>query len=149
MQCSSVDYTTFLRATRMLTRDEREVHRAYERAVFNVVFHNRDDHPKNFSFRLGRDRRWRLAPCYDLTYSEGPGGEHHMDVCGVGRNITRAHMLELARQAGLTEAWAATTIDRFIEEAGALRPLGMKAPIRKATLQRVEAAVATNRGGLS
>lgn len=148
-RAGAVDYTTFLRATRMLTRDEREVHRAYERAVFNVVFHNRDDHPKNFSFRLGRDRRWRLAPCYDLTYSEGPGGEHHMDVCGVGRNITRAHMLELARQAGLTEAWAATTIDRFIEEAGALRPLGMKAPIRKATLQRVEAAVATNRGGLS
>ena len=29
---SAVDYTTFLRATRMITRDEREVQKAFERA---------------------------------------------------------------------------------------------------------------------
>jgi len=55
-------YGTFLRATRFFTRDEREVVRAYERCVFKVIFHNRADHPKNFPFRLGRDRRGRLAP---------------------------------------------------------------------------------------
>lgn len=144
----AIDYTTFLRATRMLTRDEREVHKAYERAVFNVVFNNRDDHGKNFSFRLGRDRRWRLAPCYDLTFCEGPGGEHHMDVCGEGRHITRANMLELARQTGLEQAWAAGVMDRFIEEAGALRGMGMEAGIRQATLQRIETAIASNQGRL-
>jgi serine/threonine-protein kinase HipA len=46
---SAVDYTTFLRATRMITRDEREVQKAFERAVFNVLFHNRDDHAKNLA----------------------------------------------------------------------------------------------------
>jgi serine/threonine-protein kinase HipA len=59
---SAVDYATFLRATRFLTRSQVEVNKAYERAVFNVVFNNRDDHAKNFSYRLGRDRVWRLAP---------------------------------------------------------------------------------------
>jgi hypothetical protein len=68
---SAVDYTTFLRATRFLTRSQVEVNQAYARAVFNVVFNNRDDHPKNLSYRLGRDRTWRLAPAYDLTYSPG------------------------------------------------------------------------------
>ena len=32
----STDYTALLRATRMLTRDEREVQKAYARAVFNA-----------------------------------------------------------------------------------------------------------------
>ena len=57
----AVDYTTFLRATRLLTWDEREVKKAFGRAVFNMVFNNRDDHPKNFSFQH-RDRCWKLAP---------------------------------------------------------------------------------------
>ena len=42
----AADYTTFLRATRLLTRDEREGGKSHDRAVFNVLFHNRDDHPK-------------------------------------------------------------------------------------------------------
>ena len=89
----SVDYTTYLRATRLLTRDEREVQKAFVRAVFNVIFNNRDDHAKNFAWRLGRDRRWRLAPAFDLTFCEGPRGEHQTDICGEGRKITRQHIL--------------------------------------------------------
>ena len=96
----STDYTTLLRATRLLTRDEREVEKAYARAVFNVLFHNQDDHPKNFAWRLGQDRRWRLAPAFDLTFSHGPMGQHHMDVCGEGAAVGRDHLLRLAGRAG-------------------------------------------------
>ncbi len=142
---SSVDYTTFLRATRMFTRDEREVRKAYERAVFNVVFNNRDDHSKNVSFRLGRDRCWRLAPCYDLTFCEGPGGEHQMDVCGEGCNITRAKMLELAKQGGLDMAWAGKVIDRIAEQTGQFRQLASTRIIRHATVKLVESAIEANR----
>ena len=74
---------------------------AYERVIFNVLFNNRDDHSKNFAFRLDRDRRWRLAPGYDLTFNMGPGGEHQMDIRGEGRQVTRAHALELARRGGV------------------------------------------------
>lgn len=74
-------YNALLRATRLMTKDQREVEKAFARAVFNVVFHNRDDHAKNFAWRLGSDRRWRLAPAFDLTFSEGPGGQHFSDVC--------------------------------------------------------------------
>ena len=142
---SAVDYTTLLRATRLFTRDEREVCKAYERAVFNVVFHNRDDHAKNVSFRLGRDRHWRLAPCYDLTFSEGPGGEHQMDVCGEGRDITRAHLLQLASQGGLDRAWAATVVDRMVELAGHFAAIAAGRSIRAATVKRVRGAIEANR----
>ncbi|WP_310462394.1 type II toxin-antitoxin system HipA family toxin [Sphaerotilus sp.] len=142
---SAVDYTTLLRATRLFTRDEREVRKAYERAVFNVVFHNRDDHAKNVSFRLGRDRGWRLAPCYDLTFCEGPGGEHQMDVCGEGRDITRAHLLTLASQGGLDRPWAAQVVDHFAELAGQFAATAATRPIRAATVRRVRSAIEANR----
>ncbi|BHH85089.1 type II toxin-antitoxin system HipA family toxin [Desulforhopalus sp. 52FAK] len=145
----SVDYSTFLRATRMFTRDEREVQKAYERAVFNIVFNNRDDHSKNFSFRLGRDRRWRLAPCYDLTFSEGPGGKHQMDVCGEGCDITRTKMLELAQQGGLDMTWSGDVISTIVEEAGQFRKLASTRKIRPVTIKLVELAIEANRKQLA
>lgn len=146
---SAVDYTTFLRATRLFTHDEREVKKAFERAVFNVVFHNRDDHSKNVSFRLDCDRRWRLAPCYDLTFCEGPGGEHQMDVCGEGRNITRAKMLELAEQGGLEAGWGVEVIDRFVGQSGQFSQLALDRDVRKATVERIESAIEDNRKRLA
>lgn len=140
----ALDYTTFLRATHYFTRDRREVQKAFERAVFNVVFNNRDDHSKNFSFRLGRDRCWRLSPCYDLTFSEGPRGEHQTDVCGEGREVTRAHLLRLAQEGGLDAAWAGQAIDRIAAVASELSEAAAEWPIGTATLQRVVEAVRIN-----
>ena len=111
---SAVDYTTFLRATRMITREEREVQKAFERAVFHVLFHNRDDHPKNLAFRMDAQRQWKLGPCFDLTYSQGPGGEHQMDVCGEGLNIQRSHWMQLAKTGGLDKHWAWQRLDSML-----------------------------------
>lgn len=142
---SSVDYTTFLRATRAFTRDEREVGKAFERAVFNVIFHNRDDHGRNLAFCLGRDRRWRLAPAYDLTWSDGPGGEHQMDVCGEGLTPGRPHLLRLAGEGGLDTVWAANVIERMASVAETFRERAKSEPIRAATVQTVWKSVATCR----
>ncbi len=64
-------------------------------AVFNVLTHNRDDHARQFSYTMERDGTWRLAPAYDLTWSSGPGGEHSTSVMGHGKDITRAHLIDL------------------------------------------------------
>jgi hypothetical protein len=76
------NYSTFLRATRLMTRDQRKVDAAFQRCVFNVVFNHRDDHAKNFAYRMGCDWHWRLSPCYDLSFNSGPAGEHQMAVVG-------------------------------------------------------------------
>ncbi|ALU91517.1 HipA domain-containing protein [Herbaspirillum rubrisubalbicans M1] len=60
----TVDYKGFLQVARTLTQDEREVEKAFARVLFNVVFNNRDEHPKNISFRLNRERQWKLSPAY-------------------------------------------------------------------------------------
>jgi serine/threonine-protein kinase HipA len=140
----SVDYTTFLRATRFLTRDEREVKKAYLRGVFNVLMHNRDDHAKNISFCLSQDRQWKLSPGYDLTFSSGPGGEHQMDVCGEGNKPGRAHLMKLAKDAEVDADYAQSAIDavcavaeRFAEEAEMFA-------IRKTTIRQIDALIKIN-----
>jgi serine/threonine-protein kinase HipA len=138
---STLDYARYLRITDFLSNDQQEVKRAYERVLFNVIFHNRDDHSKNFSFRLDRDRRWHISPAYDLTFSSGPGGEHSLDVCGEGRTITRTHLLELAKQGGVPREWAIQAIDRIATVATVSQTFLNECPIRKATVSRIMVAV--------
>jgi serine/threonine-protein kinase HipA len=140
----SVDYTSPLRATRAFTGDEREVMKAYERALFNVIFNNRDDHSKNFAFRLDRDRRWRLAPAYDLTFNVGPRGQHQMDICGEARQITRSNMRELAASGGVRERSAAKCLEKMLEEIGSFKRRLHELPIRAATARTILDAVDRN-----
>jgi serine/threonine-protein kinase HipA len=109
---SSSDYRQLLEVTRILTKKRHDVLEAFRRMVFNVAAHNRDDHVKNFAFLMSAAGEWSLAPAYDLTFSEGPGGEHSLTVAGAGRNPTRRHLLEVARAAGLESA----AVEPIIEE---------------------------------
>lgn len=140
----SADYTSLLRATRLLTRDQREVEQAFARAVFNVVFDNLDDHPKNFAWRLGQDRRWRLAPAYDLTFSSGPGGQHHMDVCGKGNRIRLADLLQLAKEGDVPEGAAREVVQKVVAVAATITKLASDFPIRRQTIRDMSGIIAAN-----
>lgn len=107
-----VDYAHLLKATRILTRDQRHVDRMFGRMVFNVLAHNRDDHSKNHAFQLDASGAWSPTPAYDLTFSRGPGGEHNMAIAGEGRSPTRRHIAEEGQAAGLSPAKTAAIYDR-------------------------------------
>lgn len=144
----SLDYDTWLRATRRMTGDEREVAQAFARAVFNVALHNRDDHARNFAWRLGREGRWRLAPAFDLTYSPGPGGQHTMTIAGEGLAPTAHHLTQVAASAGLAEKTAQQMMERVLQGCHALleQPgeLIQDLPIRKTTLREWMKSVAAD-----
>lgn len=97
----SLDYDTLLKVTHMLTKDIREVDKAFAIACFNVLAHNRDDHSKNVSFLLDAKGTWSLAPAYDLTFSFGPGREQSMMVMGEGKTPGLKHLRVLAEKHGL------------------------------------------------
>ncbi len=94
----SLDYDTYLKAVMVLTRNMVEVEKAYALACFNVLAHNRDDHARNFSFLLGEDQRWVLAPAYDLTFSHGPNGEQSMLLLGEDREPGIDGLTELSKK---------------------------------------------------
>ncbi len=140
----SADYQTFLRTTRALTHSEREVEKAFERCVFNVVFNNRDDHTKNFAYRMDERFAWKLAPCFDLSFNEGPGGEHQMDIEGEGRTPARTHLLQLAAKAGLGVVWASDVIERMVIVAQSFKVLTAEYPVRAVTRSRMVKVVEEN-----
>ncbi|HSU17217.1 type II toxin-antitoxin system HipA family toxin [Longimicrobium sp.] len=109
---ASMDYEGFLRTTFVLTRDHRALEEAYRRMAFNVVAHNRDDHVKNTSFLMGTDGKWTLAPAYDLTFSEGPGRQHTMDVAGEAARPGDRDMLRVAERCEVDARKARAIIER-------------------------------------
>ncbi len=109
----ALDYETVLLATHRLTGDYRETLKAFDRCVFNVLTHNRDDHAKNFAFILGADDQWRLSPTFDLTFSFGPGDEHSTSVAGEGRLPTRAHLMRVAKVGGIKDKDATESIQHW------------------------------------
>jgi serine/threonine-protein kinase HipA len=144
-----LDYINLLRLTQRMTKDAREVLLAYERCVFNVVFNNRDDHSKNFSYLLGKDGRWQFSPAYDLTYCVGPGGEHQMDICGEAREPTRQNLLALAKKGGIPEKTAIDSVERIADVATRFNEFTDEFPIRKATIREIGAAVSANQARMA
>nr|WP_314629088.1 type II toxin-antitoxin system HipA family toxin [uncultured Noviherbaspirillum sp.] len=140
----NTDYATLLRTTRALTHSEVEVFKAYERCVFNVIFNNRDDHTKNFSFRMDESLTWELSPCYDLTYCPGPGGEHQMTVAGEGRNPSKNHLLQLARTNGVDPASARDAIEKIAGIAVQFKSIARNYPIRGATRTEITRVINGN-----
>ena len=137
-------YINFLRLTRRLTNDEREVLKAYERCVFNVIFNNRDDHSKNFSYLLEKDGKYRLSPAYDLTYSTGPGGQHQMDVGGEAHEPIRKNLLEVAKKNMISEKVAINLIEQILQVASNFDNFADEFSIRKNTLKDIKTAIRSN-----
>lgn len=122
----SVTYEDLLLATRRLVKTERAVTELFRRACFNVLAHNRDDHSRNFSFVMNARGVWRPSPAYDLTWSEGPGGEHWMLVAGEGAHPGLPHLEALAKRGDVKRPGSVidevrAAVDRFVsfaDEAG-------------------------------
>lgn len=128
----TTDYEDLLKVTFALTQNHRDVLRLFRLMVFNIATNNRDDHAKNFSYLFDHEHNeWALAPAYDLTFCEGPGGEHSTTILGEGRHPTRQHCLELAKRIGIKPNHALEAIDavnasvtkwkRFADQAGCPR----------------------------
>ncbi|AAZ18988.1 conserved hypothetical protein [Psychrobacter arcticus 273-4] len=113
----SLDYLQYLRCVRMLTQSQLAVESAFKHAVFNVIFNNKDDHSKNFSFMMNEAGSWSLSPVYDLAYNSGMNGYHQMDVAGEARYPTLSHLLKLAKLADIKQNKAQAIIDQVASVA--------------------------------
>lgn len=141
---SAVDYATFLKTVRLLTSSEQQVLQAFRQCVFNIIFNNRDDHPKNFTFLLNQKNLWELSPVYDLTFSYGPGGEHHMDICGEGLAPGLNDLVQLSEQLSLNKNKVRKIIDEVAEVATTFKKQTQKWPIRKKTVDLISSKIQKN-----
>ena len=89
--------------------------------VMNVLGGNVDDHNKNFSFLMGSDGVWHIAPAYDYTFSVDPSApgymnRHCMTINNRNSDIERSDLLELAKRYNVKGA--NTIIDKVISIVG-------------------------------
>lgn len=95
----------------------------FRRMVFNVLALNRDDHTKNFDFRLKQNGVWELSPAYDLCFaynSVSPWvSQHALSVNGKRENITTDDMLAVAKAMSIKKGHA---IISFIKDTVARWP---------------------------
>jgi serine/threonine-protein kinase HipA len=108
----SCDYEMLFRIINNLTKNYQDLLGGFRQMVFNILSNNRDDHVKNFSFIMNHEGAWSLSPSYDLTYAQGPGGEHSMTVDGEGRSPSRENIYSLGSKSGLKQKDVILIIDQ-------------------------------------
>ena len=103
----NLDYNLLMKLTLEITKDFSEVLKLYRLMCFNVFAHNRDDHSKNFSYLYDEENAcYRLAPAYDLTYSNSLNGEHATTINGNGLSPNMQDILAVADKIGIKKAQA-------------------------------------------
>lgn len=100
----TLDYDDLMSLTMHLTKNVKEVEKVFRLACFNLFSHNRDDHAKNFSYIMDEKGVWSFSLVYDITFSNGPGGEHSMLYLGEGKNPKKEHLIKLAKKHALKDA---------------------------------------------
>ncbi|MCJ8267951.1 MAG: type II toxin-antitoxin system HipA family toxin [Psychrosphaera sp.] len=105
----SLDYVELIRATQKMCGTV-EARKLLQRAIFNYLTVNQDDHSKNFAFLADDQNNWRLSPFYDIVYSPSPYGEHMTAFNCDGRRPSKKSMEVMGGHVGLSGAKAVMDI---------------------------------------
>jgi serine/threonine-protein kinase HipA len=92
---SNLDYGNLMDCAFQLEKNTHAYEKILRLAAFNVFAHNRDDHSKNFAFLMDAKGVWKVAPAYDLTFSNTGQGMHSTMVAKESVNPTKKHLMEL------------------------------------------------------
>ncbi len=94
---STLDYGHLMDCAFLLEKNVMVYQKILRLAAFNVFAHNKDDHSKNFSFLMDGKGTWRLAPVYDLTFSNSSHGMHSTSIANESANPTKKDLMKLAQ----------------------------------------------------
>lgn len=132
------DYGDLLKTASLLTRSYPDLERVFRLMVFNVLVYNRDDHAGNFAFLLDdQSGEWSFAPAYDLTFAQGPGGEHATTVSGEGVQPSRRHCERLAAQFDIAPARTAVIFTEVAKAVSRWPEFAESAGVKEDTQQQI------------
>ena len=115
------DYSTYMKLVQVLTKDNNtDKEQLFKIMCFNVLAHNLDDHSKNFSALYTDQKGWRLAPAYDLTYSDTYYGEQTTSVNGKGKNIKESELIQIGTDSGMTKKRCSECLEYIKEQLHSL-----------------------------
>ena len=105
---TTYSYEQLFQTMRILRLPYPEAEQMFRRMIFNIMAQNCDDHTKNFAFRLKKDKKWELAPAYDICHAYRPESiwvsQHALSVNGKRKNITKNDLLKVAKSMNIKKA---------------------------------------------
>lgn len=138
----SFSYAELFGIARQLRLSATEAQQLLKRMVFNIIARNHDDHAKNFAFLLS-DKKWQLAPAYDLAYSYKPSSKwvnsHWMTLNSKRDDFSREDFYSLERVSPLfSRNFINQTIDEAIEQVSNWRKLAAENEVPEVLIKEVE-----------
>lgn len=129
-----------------------ELQLLFRSTVMNVLGGNVDDHNKNFSFLMGRDGKWHLAPTYDYTFTIDSNAPHYINRHSMMINrkiheITREDLLGLAKKYNIKSA--ESSIEKAISIVGNYQIYGEKAGVSGYWIHVIKEEIASRIENLS
>ena len=108
----NLDYVHLFQVVQNICADKSDLYEAFARMTFNVLYDNKDDHGKNFSFVYDETiNGYRLSPAYDLTKTIDKS-EHEMTVMG-NPNPAERDLMNLAAYVGLSKGKAKSIVGKI------------------------------------
>lgn len=138
------DYHNVLQVARALSKKQSCVEKVFRQMLFNIVMNNRDDHVKNFSF-LYDGHEWHYAPSYDLTFHNGPRGEHSMMVFKEGRNPGMKEVLHLAQQHNIDRKTLSSMCTQVLDASLAWSRIAKELGVSQKTIVHIQKILDKNR----
>lgn len=133
---STMDYGNLMDATFRLEHDVVGQEKILSIAAFNVFAHNRDDHSKNLSYLMDSAGNWKLAPAYDLTYSNSSHGMHSTTIAREGKYPGKSHLMELANEFRLKNG--ALLIDQVADAVSQWKSFTKDVGVTKESMDMIE-----------
>ena len=103
---AEIGYEDIFKLMEFLGLSHMEKEQLFTQMVFNVVYSNRDDHTKNFSFLMDETGTWSLSPAYDLTFPFDPYRNfrmpHKISINKKLKEISKKDIQSVARKVGIT-----------------------------------------------
>ena len=132
----AIGYEHLMQVTGALTKDIKQVEKAYRIAVFNIISCNQDDHTKNISFLMDHSGNWKLAPAYDLVFHRSNYNEHKMTLLGKGKpNVKDLETFGLS--LGLSHATVNECIENTIDVVSNFSNYAKKLDIGKSEVKMI------------
>jgi len=97
---TTFDYTNLFRVATALNIPYEDKEQFFKTMLFNLIFGNRDDHSRNFSYLMDSDGLWRGAPAYDLTFTTNKKHQMLVDYKN-GHELTRKDIEKVAVEFGI------------------------------------------------
>lgn len=110
----ALDYVDLVKATRIMC-GVNEAKKLIQRALFNHLICNQDDHSKNFAFLCDDNGNWRLSPFYDVVYSPSVSGEHMTSFNGNGIAPDKSCLTLMAKQANINPKQVTSMVEELMD----------------------------------